>query len=82
MWNQNVNNDTIRDIGFIAQEIEHVMPELVFKAKDTEDSFYQVKYYDIVALCLESIKEQSELLDSKEQKLEKLEIMAKEKGLF
>jgi hypothetical protein len=41
-----------------------------------------VKYYDIIALCLEGIKEQSELIDSKEQKLEKLELLAKEKGFF
>ena len=82
LWNTGVNVETITDIGFIAQEIQHVIPELVFKAKDTEESYYQVKYYDIIALCLEGIKEQSELIDSKEQKLEKLELLAKEKGFF
>jgi hypothetical protein len=40
-----------------------------------------VKYQDIIALCLEAIKEQSDNLDLKENKLEELEIRAKEKGL-
>jgi hypothetical protein len=82
MWNKNINEDTRRDIGFVAQEIEHVMPELVFKANKSENAFYQVKYSEIIALCLEAIKEQSELIDIREQKIEKLEFLAKEKGLF
>jgi hypothetical protein len=69
-----------KDIGFIAQEIDHVLPELVFKS-EKENSRYQVKYNDVIALCLEAIKEQSRLLDLKEERLEKLEYKAKEKGL-
>jgi hypothetical protein len=69
------------DIGFIAQEVAHVLPELVFKSSK-ENSFYQVKYSDVIALCLEAINEQSRLIDLKEQRLEKLEYKAKEKGLI
>lgn len=82
IWNKDVNESTRRDIGFVAQEIERVMPELVFKANASESAFYQVKYNEIIALCLEAIKEQSTLIDLREQKLEKLELMVKEKGLF
>jgi hypothetical protein len=82
LWNNDINGHSNREIGFIAQEVEHVMPELVFKAKNDENALYQVKYPDVIALCLEAIKEQSELLDIREQKLEKLESLAKEKGLF
>jgi hypothetical protein len=82
LWNNDVNYNTKKDIGFVAQELQHVMPELVFKAKETEEALYHVKYHDVIALCLEAIKEQSLIIDSKEEKLEKLEIMAKEKGLF
>lgn len=70
-----------KDIGFIAQEIAHVMPELVFKGDD-ENDLYKVKYPDVIALCLESIKEQEKLLDKSESKLLKLEYRAKEKGLI
>ena len=50
--------------------------------QNTEESFYQVKYFDMIALCLEGIKEQSQLIDIREKRIEKLEIMAKEKGLI
>jgi len=32
-----------------------------------------VKYSDVIALCIEAIKEQSLILDEKEKRLEKLE---------
>jgi hypothetical protein len=67
------------DIGFIAQELKEVLPEVVF---GNEKIYYRVKYPDIVALCIEAIKEQSNLLDVKENKLYLLEQIAKEKGLI
>jgi hypothetical protein len=81
IWNKNgVIPNYGKDIGFIAQEVAHVLPELVFKS-EKENSFYQVKYDDTIALCLEAIKEQSRLIDLKEERLERLENKAKEKGL-
>ena len=70
-----------KDVGFIAQELAHVMPELVFKENNGKD-LYKVKYGDIIALCLESIKEHELILDMKQDKLNKLEHIAKEKGLI
>jgi hypothetical protein len=67
------------DIGFIAQELKEVLPEVVF---GNEKIYYRVKYPDIIALCIEAIKEQSNLLDVKENKLYLLEQIAKEKGLI
>jgi hypothetical protein len=67
------------DIGFIAQELKEVLPEFVF---GSEESYFRVKYPDIIALCIEAIKEQSVLLDIKENKLEILEQRAKKKGLI
>jgi hypothetical protein len=37
---QTENRETEREIGFIAQEVQHVVPELVFKS-DKENSYYQ-----------------------------------------
>jgi hypothetical protein len=73
--------ENTKDVGFIAQEIAHVMPELVFKENNGTD-YYKVKYNDIIALCLESIKEHELILDIKESRLSKLEYIAKEKGLI
>jgi hypothetical protein len=57
------------------------MPELVFGG-ESEDDLFKVKYMDIIALCLESIKEHEDILNTKEQRLNKLEYRAKEKGLI
>jgi hypothetical protein len=82
IWNtSDVNEKPNRDIGFIAQEVQHVFPELVFKATESENSKYMVKYNDVIAICLEAIKEQSENLNNSLTKLERLEELAKEKGL-
>jgi hypothetical protein len=80
IWNGAVNENVSKDIGFIAQEIEHVFPELVFKANNSENAMSMVKYHDIVAICLEAIKEQSGMLDSSLIKLERLEGLITEKG--
>ena len=82
MWKKNKNygeipNDGRRDIGFIAQELEFVIPEVVFGSELTG---YSVKYQDIIALCVEAIKEQSDLIDISEEKLNKLEMLSKERG--
>ena len=65
----------------MAQEIAHVIPELVFKENNGKD-LYKVKYGDIIALCLEAVKEHEEMINSKEERLSKLEYKAKEKGLI
>jgi hypothetical protein len=84
-WNykdyQTENKENDREIGFIAQEVQHVVPELVFK-KDKDNAYYQVKYLDMIALCLEAIKEQSVIIDKSDNRLTILENKAKEKGLI
>jgi hypothetical protein len=47
-----------------------------------ESQLLGVKYQDIVALCVEAIKEQAFVLETSLNKLEKLELIAKEKGLI
>ena len=84
MWKKtkdygDIPNEGKRDMGFIAQELEFVLPEVVF---GSESVGYFVKYQDIVALCIEAIKEQSIILDEKEIELSRLESIAKEKGLI
>ena len=41
-----------------------------------------VKYAEVISVCLEAIKEQSLVIDDREQRLETLEMIAKEKGLI
>jgi len=67
-------NEQKKDIGFIAQELLYSAPYLVFKEDmGNDDELYKVKYHDVIALCLEAVKEQSKSLDEKENRLQILE---------
>jgi len=55
------------EIGFIAQEVEQVIPELV----GTQDDGYKgIKYAQMTALLVEAIKEQQALIDQQKQQLQ------------
>jgi hypothetical protein len=58
-----------RSIGFIAQDVEMVVPEIVW----TEDDGYKLLQTElIVALSLGSIKEQQKKIDSIYKQIEKV----------
>ena len=56
-------------IGFIAQELEKVIPELVFT---DEDGFKSVQYGQLVSLGIGSIQEQQKRIDSILTRINKL----------
>jgi len=61
-----------RQVGFIAQEVEEVLPEVVDKGDD-KDGFYSVSYGRIVPVLVEAVKELKAENDSLKQRLEVLE---------
>lgn len=69
--------DQNRHVGIIAQELEQVLPEAVFKSND----FLTVDYQAIVPLLIEAIHELEELvqgdaqLDRQDNKIEDLMLM-------
>lgn len=67
-----------RHTGVIAQEVELVLPEVV--AEDNS-GVKNVAYGNMVGLLIEAIKEQQQIIDSQEDRLEKLEKVLLEKGL-
>jgi hypothetical protein len=71
-WNQEAFSDknfgAQDELGFIAQEVEKVVPEIVTK-ENTKDEYRSVKYDKLVALLVEAIKEQQKQIDSLEQKV-------------
>ena len=81
LWKKQNDSEHKVDIGFIAQEVEKIFPELVFK-ENNEFNLKKVKYYEIVSICLEAIKEQDVELTESENRLEYLENRIKEKGLI
>ena len=59
------------ELGFIAQEVEKIVPEIVSK-DNTADAYRSVKYDKLVALLVEAIKEQQKQIDSLKIKVNKL----------
>jgi hypothetical protein len=68
------------DYGFVAQELEDVIPEVVIL--DEENDFRTVKYAELVSICIEAINEQKAILDQSENRLKFLEEEAIKKGLI
>jgi hypothetical protein len=62
-----------RKIGFIAQELERVLPEVVLTDK-SEGQYKSVSYGNITAILVEGIKELKRELDELKQKFATLEI--------
>ena len=56
-WLENPSGDT--RIGFIAQEVNSVIPELTFVNKNSEEQYMGVHYDNTVALLVEAVKELS-----------------------
>lgn len=59
------------ELGFIAQEVEKVVPEIVSKDKNKEE-YRSVKYDKLVALLVEAIKDQQKQIDSLKIKINEL----------
>jgi len=54
-WNEKSNRDTLdQKVGFIAQQVEEVLPELV---SEGEDGYKRVNYIEVIPYLVEAIKE-------------------------
>ena len=58
-----------RKIGFIAQDVENIVPEVV----DQKDGVYMMSYSAMVPLLLEAIKEQQQIIDNLNDRVTLLE---------
>lgn len=59
------------ELGFIAQEVEKIVPEVVTKDK-SNDEYRSVKYDKVVALLVEAIKEQQKQIEQLQLKVKQL----------
>lgn len=62
-------------IGFIAQEAKEVIPEVVHGSEETE---YSMQYAPVTAVLVEAVKEQQQLIDNQQNKIDLLEMENKE----
>jgi hypothetical protein len=68
-----------QDIGVIAQEVQEFYPELVW---EDERGILNMRYGLLIPIVVDAIQEQTRHLETKEKELERLESIAKEKGLI
>ena len=59
-------NPEIREAGLIAQDVQKVLPEVVYEKLDREsnENRLALKYDKIISLLVESTKEQQEQIES------------------
>jgi hypothetical protein len=59
-------------VGFIAQQVKEVVPELTGSYIVDEEEYYNVKYKEMTALLTEAIKEQQSIIDELKNEVEVL----------
>ena len=64
-----------RNIGFIAQEVEKVIPEVVTYADDIDE--YGVAYGNITGMLVEAMKEQQQTIENQQKEIDELKEMVK-----
>lgn len=60
-----------RSLGFIAQEVERVLPEVVYTEK-TSEGYKSIQYDKVVALLVEAIKEQQRQIQELKKEIKKI----------
>ena len=73
-WNEGYR-EGIKEIGFIAQDVEMIVPEVVRESQRVNDDtiYKQVDYEHLVALLTEGMKEQQKQIDELKNRLNKLQ---------
>ncbi len=68
-WKSNIEN---RQVGFIAQDVEDVIPEIVSKNRE---GYYSISYGSVTPILVEAIKEQQQIIESQQSEIDQLKEM-------
>ena len=68
---------SIKENGFIAQELMQVLPDVVFEARDTEKIF-KVNYISIIPVLTKALQEQQQQIQQQQQQIDELKKLVKE----
>ena len=60
-------------IGFIAQDVEKIIPELVFTNNNTEEKIKGIHQDNLTAILVEAIKEQQKIIEGLKVRISNLE---------
>ena len=72
-WKSDDTN-TKKQVGVIAQEVREVIPEIV---KENDEGILSVSYTSLVPVLIEGMKEQQEIINSQESRIDHLEDIIK-----
>ena len=72
-WKNNPESGT--HIGFVAQEFEKVIPELVFT--NETDGYKGINYSEVSAVLVEAIKEQQQQIIEQQRQIDELKQLVK-----
>jgi hypothetical protein len=72
-----IKNEYAKAIGFIAQEMYDIIPEVVSKPKDEQVDLWSMDYEKIIPVLVNSIKEQQKLIMAQQAKVHELEMTLK-----
>lgn len=64
-----------QEAGFLAQEVENIIPDLVYK--DQTSGEYSVDYQGVLPFILEAIKEQQKIIDNNQVQIDKMKDLLK-----
>jgi len=67
------SDQTSSDIGFIAQEVQKVIPEVVYQPKHETNDLWSMDYDRLVPVLTKAIQEQQEQIEELREKIEELE---------
>ncbi len=76
-WIDTGTHEPGRRMGFIAQEVESVIPEVV----SNRDDRYSMQYGPITALLVEAVKELQKINQDQQREIETLKAMISQKRL-
>jgi hypothetical protein len=68
-----VENEGTNDIGFVAQDIYQLIPEVVTKPEDETKSLWGMSYEKLVPVLVKAIQEQQAMIGELQMKVEELE---------
>ena len=73
-WKEEGKNGEHSSIGFMAQQMETVFPELVHT---NEDGYKSISYTNMSAILVEAVKEQQSVIDAQNERISHLEAQLK-----
>ena len=69
-YEKNIKNESPKRMGFLAQDLQKVFPELVDK---DSSGYYSVDYIGLIPVIIEALKEQDLIIETQNTKIEELQ---------